>query len=151
MTLSCKMLNVKIKQISNSCTPLTSLLILEHKVVLCYRKDRKIEDNTSDYSKIYPQKSYCNSSILYHQAVSELQLSYVEAEYFMCATFFLSFSSNRHFPLYCKWENDQTVPFTESHSPGISLEVIIFGISLINWNTYPAFLTGGAREESVSP
>lgn len=63
MMLSCKMLNVKIKQISNSCTPLPSLLILEHKVVLCYKKDRQIQDNTSDYSKIYPQKSYCNSSI----------------------------------------------------------------------------------------
>ena len=127
----CKMLNVKIKQISNSCTPITSMLILEHKVVLCYRKDRKIQDNTSDYSKIYPQKSYCNSSIWYHQTVSELQLSHVEAEYFMCTTFFLGFSSNRHFTLYCKWENDQTVPFTEFHSPGISLEVTIFGISLL--------------------
>ena len=63
MMPSCKMLNVKIKQISNSCTPITSMLILEHKVVLCYRKDRKIQGNTSDYSKVYPEKSYCNSSI----------------------------------------------------------------------------------------
>ena len=131
MMPSCKMLNVKIKQISNSCTPITSMLILEHKVVLCYRKDRKIQGDTSDYSKVYPQKSYCNSSTCTIRLSQNCSCHMWKLNIFMCTTFFLGFSSNRHFPLYCKWENDQTVPFTEFHSPGISLEVTIFGISLL--------------------